>query len=80
MRTLTINRAGFAELREQFGVGNDKDLATRMEIDPGTVSRVLSGKSAPGPLFIAAVLLTFPVKFERVFDVIDMTEESAVAA
>lgn len=78
MRTLAINRAGFAELREQSGIVTDRQLAERLELDKGTVSRVLAGKSAPGPLFIASVLVAFPVTFDRVFDVID--EPVAVAS
>lgn len=76
MRTLTINDEGLTSLRADFGLTQDKDLADRLGVDKGTVSRVLKGKSAPGPAFIAAMLIAFPVKFEDIFDVV---ESDAVA-
>lgn len=72
MRTLTINEDGIQRLRADYGLPQDKDIAARLGVDKGTVSRVLKGKSAPGPTFVAAMLMTFPVKFEDVFDVVEV--------
>ncbi len=71
MRTLAINADGLAALRAEHRLELDKELAERIDMDRGTVSRVLQRRSAPGPTFISAVLSTFPVKFEDIFDVID---------
>lgn len=79
MRTLAINEDGLAALRRDYGFSQDKDLAHRLGVNKGTVSRILQGKAAPGPTFIAAMLVTFPVKFEAIFDVIVEDELEAVA-
>lgn len=70
MSTLAINQEGLAKLRAEHQVGSDKDLADILHIDKGTVSRAMKGSSAPGPKFIAALLHSFPVKFEEVIDVV----------
>lgn len=76
MRTLAINEAGIQSLRVEYGLPQDKDIAARLGVDKGTVSRVLKGKSAPGPAFVAAMLMTFPVKFEDIFDVVEVDAAS----
>lgn len=77
MSTLSIDSDRFAELRREQGLDTIKSLASALGVDKGTASRVISGKSAPGPVFISSVLITFPVKFEEVFTVV---EESPVHA
>ncbi len=80
MRTLAINADGLASLRGEHGLELDKELAERIGVDKGTVSRVLQRRSAPGPTFISSMLSTFPVKFEDIFDVIDDNEPEAAKA
>jgi transcriptional regulator with XRE-family HTH domain len=80
VRTLAVNKTGLTDLRRRYQITSDRDLSHRIGVDPGTVSRVLSGKAAPGPVFVASVLLAFPVKFEGVFDVIDTAETEALAS
>lgn len=43
-----------------------RELARRGNIDPGTVSRVLSGKSDPGPKFYQGISKAFNVTLESV--------------
>ncbi len=78
-KTIAINGEGLARLRTEFGIEMDQDLAARLGVNKGSLSRVLSGKTAPGPGFIASVLATFPVKFEAVFDVVIDDDDKAVA-
>lgn len=59
MATVKINHDGLNKLRARAGVIDDKDLANRMSINPGTLHRVLSGKSDPGNRFIGGALQTF---------------------
>lgn len=77
MATLTIDAERFESLRRDQGLDTIKSLAFALGVDKGTASRVLNGKSAPGPTFISAVLTTFPVKFEDVFTVVDDIEPTA---
>lgn len=79
MRTLVINKEGLSKLREEHHVALDGDLAKLIKVNKGTVSRALSGKSKPSEKFIAGMLLTFPVKFEQIFDAVetDLADESA---
>lgn len=78
-KTLAINEDGLAQIRAEFRVVQDKDLADRLGVNKATVSRILQGKAAPGPQFIAAMLVAFPVKFESIFDVV-VEDELAVAS
>ena len=77
MATLTIDAERFEELRREQGLDTLQSLATALGVNKGTASRVLNGKSAPGPTFISSVLTTFPVKFEDVFTVVDVLAPSA---
>ena len=71
MSTLAVDSNEIDKLRKSQGYETDQDLAAALGINKGTLSRVLKGKSAPGPRFISSVLRLFPVKFEDVFQVID---------
>ena len=51
--------------------GGLASVSTRLGVDKSTVSRQFSGKHDAGPRFIAAVLTSFPVKFEDAFDISD---------
>lgn len=76
--TLTIDTERFQKAREELGLDTVRLLADALGVDKGTASRVLTGKSAPGPTFISAVLTTFPVKFEDVFSIIDAPDSADV--
>lgn len=79
MATLTIDSAKFEKLRHDQGLDTLQSLADALGINKGTASRVIRGESAPGPRFISSVLLTFPIKFEDVFEVIEPAESSDTA-
>jgi hypothetical protein len=71
MATLSIDTEAFAAVRASQGYDTVQSLAAALRLDKGTVSRALNGETAPGPKFISSVLLTFPVKFEDVFRIVD---------
>jgi hypothetical protein len=45
--------------------------AIGLGLAPSTLSRILNGRSKPGPRFIAAVLTNLPVSFNDVFEVVE---------
>ena len=57
--TLALDRDGLAKIRKLAKVNTDRELADLIGIDPGNLSRVLTGKSAPGPKFIAGIIEAF---------------------
>lgn len=59
LATLQLNRAGLGKVRRLTGITYDHQLAERIRVDAATVSRVLTGKSAPGPRFIAGCIEAF---------------------
>jgi transcriptional regulator with XRE-family HTH domain len=68
MATLTINHEGLARLRKDAKAPTNEALARRLGVDGATVSRVLSGRAAPGPRFIAGALRAFgTLAFSDVF-------------
>ena len=72
--TVRVRPAWAQKVREDLG-----DLTTvseRLGVDKSTVSRQFAGKAHAGPRFIAAVLTTFPVKFEDAFDITDADPEA----
>lgn len=73
--TLRLRENQLAKLRKTAGLATDSALAARMGMDPGTVSRVLNGKQAPGPRFIAALVLCFPGW--EIDDLFEVTTEDA---
>ena len=54
--TLKLRTEQLAKYRTLAGLTTDRALAERMGFDPGNLSRVLAGKQAPGPKFIAAIV------------------------
>lgn len=70
MSSIMLDPERVREMYSKSGIVNDKAFAEAIGVDKGTASRVLSGQ-APGPKFISSVLLTFPVKFEDVFLLVD---------
>ena len=59
MATIELNRPGLTKIRRLAGLEIDGAFAERINVDPGTVSRVLTGKSAPGARFIAGCVEAF---------------------
>lgn len=60
---LVLRRDRLAQFRKLKGITTDADLAERIGVNAGQVSRVLKGKSAPGPRFIAGILDVFGIEF-----------------
>ena len=73
--TLRLRMDQLGKLRKLAGLTTDAALAERMGIDAGNLSRVLSGKQAPGPKFIARIVAAFPG-----FDLDDLFVVDGVAA
>ena len=68
--TVALRRDVVEELRTRDGL-TVAELAARMGVAATTVSRVLSGRHAPGVAFIAGALTAFPgVRFEELFDLV----------
>ena len=69
---LELDRDGLERLRRFAHITTDGQLAERIGVDPATVSRILSGKCAPGTIFIAGLLSEFGTdRFDDVFVVTD---------
>ena len=78
LATLELNKQGLAKIRRLAGIEHDHQLATRIKVDATTVSRVLTGKSAPGPKFIAGCIEAFGSDcFTDLFTVV--TDDEAAA-
>ncbi|SLF32598.1 Uncharacterised protein [Mycobacteroides abscessus subsp. bolletii] len=59
MATIGLNKPGLAKIKRLSGIQRDIDFAMRINVDAATVSRVVTGKSAPGPRFIAGCIEAF---------------------
>ncbi|MCP2163110.1 helix-turn-helix domain-containing protein [Williamsia serinedens] len=71
LATLSLNTDGLAKIRRLTGTTKDYEFAQKIQVDPGTVSRVLSGKAGPGPRFIAGCVEAFGADcFTDLFDVV----------
>lgn len=70
--SLAIRPDGPQMIRQHCGVTRDRDLAEHIGLHPGQVSRVLSGKHAPGNRFIAGVVDRCGIKFafDHVFQIL----------
>lgn len=79
LATLALRPEGLQKIRKLAKITTDKELAARIGINQSNLSRVLSGKAAPGPRFIAGVIEAFgPEWFSDVFIVIpDDTQDAA---
>ncbi len=78
LATLELNKQGLAKIRRLAGIEHDHQLATRIKVDATTVSRVLTGKSAPGPKFIAGCIEAFGSDcFNDLFVVVPGDEDAA---
>lgn len=59
LATITLNRPGFARLKQTSSIKHDAEFASRINVDACTVSRVTSGKNGPGTRFIAGCMEAF---------------------
>lgn len=68
MARLTINHETLERLRDgqPWGV-----FAEQIGIDGGTLSRIRHGQSQPGPVFIANMVSTYPVRMDDLVSVIE---------
>lgn len=66
--TLSVNLKTLETLR---GGQNWGEFAQQIGISEGTISRIRSGKSRPGPEFIAAVVTAHPVRMEDLVTVVE---------
>ena len=57
-------------LAERDGLASRYALAQRLNVSQPTVRRILNGEQAPGEKFIGAVMHTFDVPFDAVFEVV----------
>lgn len=59
--TLTLNLEALEHRRRGAALSTDSQLARFIGVDPATVSRVISGRSAPGTKFIAGMVRAFGI-------------------
>lgn len=78
LATLALKTEALDKMRRLAGINTDVELARRIGVDPGNLSRVLSGKAAPGPKTIAGLMQTFGTEwFPDLFEVVPDDEAAA---
>lgn len=78
LATLALKPDGLNKIRKLARIETDKQLAEMIGMDAATVSRVLTGKAAPGPKFIAGLIGAFGTEwFSDLFAVIPDDEDTA---
>lgn len=70
--TLRLKTEMLTKIRSWKGIKTDADLAERMGIDAGNLSRVLRGAQQPGPKFIAALCAALDAELADLFEVIEL--------
>lgn len=70
--TLRLKTEMLTKIRGWKGIKTDADLAERMGIDAGNLSRVLRGAQQPGPKFIAALCAALDAELADLFEVIEL--------
>lgn len=69
--TLRLRLDRLAKYRLLLGITTDDALAKRMNMDPGTVSRVLRERNSASPKFIASLVAAFPgLDLDDLFEVV----------
>lgn len=70
--SIILRPNGPAKIRKHCGVTRDLDLAEHVDLSRAQVSRVMSGKHAPGNKFIAGVIERCGLKFafDHVFEIV----------
>lgn len=79
MATISLRRDRLNDFRQLKGEGLEVDaaFAERIGVNPGQVSRVLRGISAPGTRFIAGCLELFGTKFFADLFTVEPDEDAA---
>lgn len=80
MHSIALRRDRLTRERQERHLHSDSQLAVALRLNKGTVSRVLTGRSEPGPKFIAAVVNAFGCSFEDIFEVANAPESATVPA
>ena len=80
LATLALKPEGLNKIRKLARIETDKQLAELIDMDAATVSRVLTGKAAPGPKFIAGLIGAFGTEwFADLFAVVPDDDENTAA-
>lgn len=78
--TLRLNKSRLATYRRLAKIETDGQLAESIGVHPATVSRILHGTQAPGPRFIAGLVVLFGAElFGELFEVVGDNDEGAAA-
>lgn len=80
MHSIVLRRDRLDAERHKRHLHSDSQLAHALNVNKGTVSRVLTGRSEPGPKFIAAVVNTFGCTFEDLFALADLEPNESGSA
>lgn len=75
--TLRLRTDQLKKIRGWVGLKTDAALAERMNMDAGNLSRVLTGKQAPGPKFMAALCFALDAELADLFEVVAPDSEAA---
>lgn len=76
LASLALRTDGLNKIRKLANITTDRELAERIGMDAATVSRVLTGKAAPGPRFIAGLIDAFGTEwFSDLFVVVPDDEQ-----
>lgn len=67
--TIVMRTEHIRVLRDMRGLTDDRALALAMQIDRSSVSRVMRGKQAPGPKFIASLCIALGASMNDLFAV-----------
>lgn len=79
--TIVLRKNQLAKFCRLAGIKTDKELATRMHVDPATIHRTVKGDAAPGHKFIAGALEVFGIEcFADLFEVHPSDDEGKDAA
>lgn len=79
--TLRLRIEHLQKMRKLAKLDTLQALADAMGTDPGNVSRVLHGKQAAGPRFMAALVACFPgYSLDDLFEVVDPSDPKLLAA
>lgn len=80
LATLALRPEGLQKVRKLAKITTDADLAKQIGINQSNLSRVLTGKAAPGPRFIAGIVDAFGAEwFSDIFMVIPDDGQDEVA-
>jgi hypothetical protein len=79
--TVRLRRDVLREMGNVKGWDTDSAIATGLNIDRGSFSRIMAGKQGVGGGLIAAVLTAFPRSpFDRFFEIVSDEADESVAS